>query len=469
MRVGWKTSRLMFLVLVLGVLTFTIYQYQVAKEEQSIEKTKGLIFPEIQGKEGQIQEIVLESLKEKIHLLRKDQQWRLLSPIKDLADEGSTYDWLEDLFSKKVKVIKKGSGIDWKGYGLSAKSRSLSVTDKAGKVFSLNISYYSAFDGSFFIRKGENLLLGDTSWAFLMDKKFSSFRSYKLLNIAGHPIALSYQSSSFALALEWKNYKWKWKGKPSFPLSQSALESYWSALSTIQLDRENIQLLSEKQKRKNKLLKPFVQLNLKFKGDKEWTLHLSPKIKNRHYALIATRNYIFMLQLHQASRVIQNSMSFRDHSVPFSFQKDQVANIEIKGEHATSQFKKKENEWARVNSKKKQSSDSEQVKKILSRLSRLTAKEYFGNQSFPTKLELLLKDKKDNILLDLKFSASFQLDKKVSLNKPLMGNKMIYVKSSVTNEVVGIASKDFEKLLLTQMLEEKNKSEKTDSKKPSSN
>ena len=475
---GIWLRRLIYLIVVVGTASFAFYQYKYSQEQEEKEEKKDLVFSSLEP--NQVQSIFIQKAAGDIHLTRIANGWNMESPIKDMADRDLTGDWLSSLFSEKTRVIKE-EGVDWAEYGLDQNTKSIEITIKSNEKLKLNISNYSAFDGSFYIKKEEKLLLGGTAWASLTSKEGDYFRSYKLLNIGKkHPKSLSYQSKAFSASLNWENNKWEWEKENSlFPLFQSELESYWSSLSNINFERDTYPNIKKYREEFN-LHNPAIELQLEFKENKKWSIKISSEIKGKFYALPSTRNYIFILNKEERNNLLLTSKKIRDHRHSFQFKKDQVHFVELKGYGLEVEVKKEEKEWKLLHGeinekimdkimpksvviknekdqkknedKKEESTDKDkdknaqkklkesELQNILNRIRTLYAREYFDSEKSFTKTALLvLKNKDKNILLNLEFSDPFEwvADKK---NKHFRDEKikMIYVKSSAGKEVMAI-------------------------------
>ena len=208
-----------FFILVIGTAYFAWYQYQQAEQQKQAEAKKDLIFSD--WKIQEVQEIQIQSGKaeKNTHLIRApNSQWHLQTPLKDLASASVVLEWIESVLAEKGTILKlrkseentsTDSVINWSEYGLADNVRTIELKSKS-KNMRLLISHYSAFDGSFFIRKGEQLLLGSKAWAQLSEKPIDLFRSYQLLNIPEHPLSLIYKSKNFRFHLNWEQHDWKW-------------------------------------------------------------------------------------------------------------------------------------------------------------------------------------------------------------------------------------------------------------------
>ena len=420
--------------MVVSVAGFAFYQHKKSEKEKITEEKEALVFSELQPSE--VQSISISQEEGSIYLIRKEQGWWMESPVKDLADTELVETWLDTLFTEKIKIIKE-EGVDWTKYDLQDPIRFLEISLKSNEKFKLSISKYSAFDGSFYIRRGEQLLLGETSWAGIARKEEKDFRSYKLINIDLHPISIRYTSKPFLAHLLWHNRSWKWKEQnktDTFPLSKPHLESYWSSLSNIYFGKE-VYPNTEQLRKKYKLVSPDVQLQMEFEKNKKWSVRVSPEIDEKFYALISTRDYIFVLNKDQREKMLLTEKKIRDHSQPFLFKEDQVQLIEIKGYGVDIQAKKNQQKWELISSKDKKEVNIKDLDKVLRGIRTLSADEYFDKKkSFKPVAHLILKNKEGNTLLKLESSNPFKSKKEDDTRQ----NEMVYIKSNLSQDLMAL-------------------------------
>ena len=143
-----------------------------------------------------------------------------------------------------------------------------------------------------------------------------------------------------------EKYKWKWKGEgePAFPLSHSDLESYWTVITNVNFERK-VYPDTESLRKKLKLLPPDIEMELKFKENKSWSIKISPEMDGQFYALVSGRNYIFTLKKEQRDKILLTEKKVRDHRQPFQFKKDQAAFMDLKGYGLNIQLKKEKEKW----------------------------------------------------------------------------------------------------------------------------
>ncbi len=317
-------GQLLFAIITASTVVIAWYQYeQSQKEIQSAEK-KDLIFPEWNNQVAD--KIHIRYGKKTIQLVRGEHSlWRLLSPLKDIADGSAVAKWLDQVFSEKAKILNENSSsahppsIDWSEYGLSSsnKTREIKITSQSQAKFRLLISDYSAFDGRFFLKKTtdrlSHLLLGSTAWAGLTQKTTDYFRSYRLLNITQRPLSIEYQSKKFKAHFKREKNTWKWANNnpKKFPLSQSELEGYVIDLTTAKFKKTNIYPNNLTYRKKYKLFKPTIQIRLNFNKEPltennnpfVWHAKLFKKGK-QYYVLVSTRNYIFTLKSEDVEKIL---------------------------------------------------------------------------------------------------------------------------------------------------------------------
>ncbi len=463
---------LIYFIIVVSTSGFAFYQYKKSKTEKLVKEKENLVFPSLEP--SQVQAVSIQKGNVDIRMFRQDGGWRMSSPVTDIADGDLVGDWLESLFSETVRVIKS-AGANWEEYGLDQDLSFVEITTVSDKKVSLNISRYSAFDGSFYIRKGSALLLGGTSWASLVEKKRDYFRSYKLFNIAEHPLTLNYNSKSFKAHLKWDNHGWQWETENSvFPLSHSQLESYWSSLSNISF--EKVPYPDTKSFRaKFKLSEPAFEIRMEFKNNKSWSVKISPEIDGKVYALVSTRNHIFILRPDQKERILLTEQKIRDHRQPFQFNKNQVQAVELNGYGLNIHVKKEKNQWkllksevdhdkvntmiksagsletkaAKPEQRKKWILDTEELEIVLNKITVLFAKQYFGKEkSFEKTAHLILKDKEEKEILKLELSDPFEF----KTEKKDEDWQKIYVKSSLGQETMALNFQDMKSVFSSDLL-----------------
>ena len=454
-------SKLYFFIFVLAVSGFAFYTYRSSIQEQKDKQEQEKAFPLVE--KSQIQEIrILDSVNGSIQLVQRDLIWQLEGAVKDIADTDRVSEWLGDVLDEKV-VSMEVEKPDWSEYELDKNYKSIELKSESDQTWKVDVSSYSAFDGKFFLRRGEELLLGETEWASLINKKEKFFRSYKLINTKARAQKINYQSKKHQIHLEMEDYDWKWAedSKHRFPLSQSFIDNYWSAVSRLRLnDNADIFPQTKSLQEQYKLLKPDIQLDVEFEENSKLSLKLSSKIKDKFYASVSDRNYIFALNEDEAGRILLTPEDFRDDEYPFRFEVDSVHFMELRGNDVNLNLKKDQNQWV-LNQNSELELNKEESNQLLRRILDLSAKKYFGNRPFAKKSHLSLKDENNKEILLLEFGDSFELKEGTEELE-----KMVYVKSSKGIEIMAIELNSFQKIFSSDLLKEKKQDGAITDKKP---
>ena len=457
---------LVYLSFVAGTALFAFFEYRQSQQEQKEKATRELIFPHLKPKE--IQSIILKdekAEKKPISLFRERRRWKINSPVQDIADRDIIGDWLKTLLAEKVQIIKKGEN-HWAEYGLDKDVKTIEITTIYGKKLKINISYYSAFDGRFYIQKEGDLLLGDRGWASLTSKEGDDFRSYKIINELEHPSFIEYRSSSFLAHLKWENNHWQWANKEgqelarrpgSFPLAQSELSAYWSSFKNMSFEKKQVlgQGVALGDSPASKAGKPIAEFRIGFlkgaalestsstsnKADKQpedankisissneeeaeesqkdsshldvLEIKIRPDldIKGQLYVSVSDREGLFILSKEKGKELFLTEQKIRDHSYPFQFEKARVAFVDIRGYGADIQFEKKKAEY-KTRAENKVSINQDKLEEILSQIPYLSAEKYFKeNKAFKPIAHIVLKGKEGDSLLRLDFSEPFDFDR----------------------------------------------------------
>ena len=463
----------LFTLIVLAMACFAWYEWRQSEVEKQKDKKQAHVFPD--GNIQAVREIHIQGSEKtpKIHLIKaKDTLWYLKSPLQDMADAEAVTEWLQNVFAEKATPLKPTASpqssqpINWSEYGLSDAPRSIHLQSETAtkKLF---ISQYSAYDGSFFLKKNKKLLLGSTAWAGITEHPADLLRSYKLLNIPARPLSIKYNSKTFQVQLNWEQNTWKRVQtsalKKPFPISQPELESYWQGFSKIEFQKENIYNKTSKNIKKYRLHKPFLQIQLSFKKPyKEWMVGFSKKNKSI-YVSLSNRDYIFTLKQSDMEKVFLTEKKIRDHHQPFHFNPNQVGWIELKSINFHLQFKRDNTRWVLVtrpeeNNKKSskninektllQALSKERASITLNRILDLSAEEYiYPVKNFKPESILILSNKEKNPLLTLQFSKIFKKD----------GAEVLYAQSNKEESTMLLSAKDFKEIFFPKPKDKKNK------------
>ncbi len=446
---------LFFYTFVLCVAGFALYTYKSSLQKTETKNRERKVFPHLVPSEVtsvNLYRFSVEKDREEVkkevifHLEKENNFWAVdFKGVKDIADTEQVTEWLGGLKEEEVSLIphpsfeeEEGEKINWREY-LGSAYRSLHIQTGGKKTMQVDVSDLSAFDGRFFLRKQDRLFLGNLSWAQLLGKPFSYFRSYKLILNTQRPKALRFfLEGGKTLALSQSRFVWKWDKNhpPLFPLSSDSVEEYWLSLSQLKIHKEAKTFPDTPDFRKKRgLLKPYIRLDIVFpEEEKPQSLYLSSKGKEGFYVLSSDRKYIFSLTENEAQKVLPDLKNFRDHRHPFKIPYQKVHFLHLKTETENLNIKKRENTWELASEEDKtpggenKKLNQKSVTGLLEQVKNLSAEEYF-DKTFEVSSVLTFKDKEEKPLLKLEFSPPFTNKEKI---------RYFYVKSSLGQEVMSV-------------------------------
>lgn len=158
------------LTVILGFWTFRSFK--------KYQKHVGLAENEIRLVEIPLEQIIGFSIKSKtetIELAKNGTAWRILQPVNDEANEDTVAQFLSELTAIKVQSL---DDTDWKKYGLDD-ATDLEVRG-GGQSESFLVATKYAFDGSYYIRRGSELLYSDRSVIHFAERPARLFRSHSM-------------------------------------------------------------------------------------------------------------------------------------------------------------------------------------------------------------------------------------------------------------------------------------------------
>ena len=396
-------KHLFFFLLVSAFGGYAWYDYYRSAEKTKEEEERArLLSQNIED----VQEIQLLTDGKSIVLKKKDPQWMMESPIQDFADSAAIASWFNQLKGEKVQNITPKGDVQWEEYHLDDKASKVSLSLKSNEKITFSVSWRPSFDDKYFIRKGDALLMGDNSFkAAVNEKTPDSFRSLSALHTAGHPMGLIYKGKE-KFSFTWSDYRWSFKKGSPFPLNTSRLDKFWSDLSALKA-LEIAGPVTEDHLKKYGLSQPEATIHLKFR---EQNIQIRVNAVKGDTAFIHTsdRKYILECSQNQAEKLILSQKVLRDHATPFKYKKEEVSLFELKGEtYAYTVKKNPEGMWESTETEGKKI-NSEEIKTILNRISKLRGEKYDSRPLWWPKMSLTLKNDKGEAILDLKAGQPFK-------------------------------------------------------------
>lgn len=429
----WPGKLAAFLLVVAGG-GYALYDYyrssEKAKEE---EKNVRFLSQEIED----IRKIRIITQGKSITLIKKKQSWKMTSPVQDYANSEAITSWFNQLKEKKVQNITPKE-VKWEEYSLDEKATRVTLTLKSGEKILFSVSWKPSFDEKYFIRKGDALLMGDSSFKTSVNEKAPvSFRSLNALHTVGHPIELNYKGKD-RFSFTWSDYKWAFKKNEPFPLNASRLSGFWSELNSFKA-LEIVGPATEDNLKKYGLNKPAATIRLKFRNQSV-EIKVSASKGNTAFIRTSDRKYILECSKTQADKLILSEKILRDHIAPFKYNKENVSLLELKGDtHSYTAKKNPKGKWVSAdtsNEVKGKKINSKTINTLLNSISKLKGEQYSSLPVWLPNLYVTLKDDKGETLFSLKAGQPFKDSE----------TKMLWVQTSLSKDKVAIPKSALDKI-----------------------
>ena len=328
-------------VLILSAGAFALYKQRSHQKEEAQKEKKLLFLPEAEL-EGLKAVRIYKTKEEALSIIKKEKDWFLVEPIADLASLTELSRWFNEISRQKVKKLELDNNLGWETDYLD-QYPFVELDFKSGESLSFSVSSKSSFDGRWFVKKGDQIFLAESSFASeVNNKNLDDFRSKKILASLNHASRIEFKAEQ-SFALNWKDHHWFLEGakETALPLDQERLNAFWTDLTVMEADSI---LESVKSIKKYKLDRPAVTLNL-FYGDREYTLKLSSVQKDKLYAVISHRDYIFEISKDKLDKIQLSKEKIYNHNFPFDYDTALAEQIEIKNESGHIKIKKRKDKW----------------------------------------------------------------------------------------------------------------------------
>ena len=356
-------------VAIAAVLGLAVFTYRDFKNSKSESEGKEQALQVIQIPRDQVTKIEIIKRDSKLALEKspeknKDDKWRIIEPIQDLADQQAVTTFLLTFGNEKSQaVVAEGADIDLKAFGLTDPVARLKVTGSGGKTQELKIGSVRAYDSNLYAQsEGENkILLVSSSWDTHLAKlpkdfrdkhllrqelKISDFKRIQLKSAGTGEFELVKNGETWTVA----------KGGPAFPVLTEKVTFYLDAVKGVRaqdfaegekassLVKSAFELKLFTDKREPVLVARFSKPEEKKKEDHghQHGQGAPPTVKasSSEYSevLILTQSMLETLQ--------KPPENFYDKRLPFKFESNEVGRVEVNAKELKGAFVKKGETWA---------------------------------------------------------------------------------------------------------------------------
>ena len=385
----------------LFVLAFgglALYEYYQFQKEREKEEEQSLFLPHAQFHE--LKDIQINQAGKKLSAVKKEQKWRLIKPVEDELDEPELSRWFDSIKKQKVQKISI-EAVEWKKYYLDS-SPFVQLGLAGGRQIIFSVSKKSSFDGKYFIKKGEELFIGEGSfYTEINEKNLDDFRNKKIMPSLSHAGQIQFKGK-YNFHLSWKDYQWALKGADpkSLPLDFSRLDGFWTDINSLKA-LSILVAVNSKNLKKYGLNKAQQILHLTY-GNKKHVLKISPFKEDKAFVSISHRDYIFEISKEQADKFILPKKEIYDHNFPFRYKTDAVFQLERQAGKNSFKIKKEGEDWK---SEKGEAVDAKKLEILLDQIKGLRGEAYKKAINKKPLRFFTVKDEKGNLLFELQEAA----------------------------------------------------------------
>lgn len=372
-----------FAVIVAGLVLFTVSDYNKSLKEEE-QKEQDLTLVKITPEETARIELI--SKNNSIVLERTDDNWQLISPVQDRADEQAVQSLLSAMQSEKIEeVVVSGSDVSLPTYGLDKPVNRVKLKASDGREQEVKIGAVKAYDSNLYAQVGneDRVLLVSANWDLHLSKTVRNFRNKLLYRssesapIEKIEIEASERGYPGLISLVKKDDNWVMTrgGFESYPIAKSAVEAYIDQVKAVR----GLDFLEDDKRgssSKYGLNRPSVRV--RFIGEKKKTLFelsLSPLAdeKGNMAAMSSDAPAIFSLYKSVAETLTKTPDHFYDRKYPFQFSPDGITRVTVRTPEIETELVKKDGAWVQAAPSEKSEVDSSAVQSMIEKFGRLEA------------------------------------------------------------------------------------------------
>lgn len=452
-------------IVVIGIAGYTYWDFKKAAA------------PAIEGQEAQTQlftfsndkvtGIKIESATETIEMEKEGDVWTITKPLKDMGESTAIDSFLYLVLAQQGKAFRdeeiSKTTPKWEEFGLAPPGLSLSITSDKGTE-TLQVSSKNAYDGSYYIRHKDQLMLGDQGLAQLANRSSDSFRSRQLwrnpdVEVVRAEAVVNMDNLKSRFKIVRSGDKWTLDPEPEFTVDTEKVANW--LIRVQELDGHDIikDNPSPEDKKNALLLRPSSVVSL-FNKDKdgkmhEWVLAIGQDKAEDVFIKSTERPTIYKVPTSSVAKIRVPLEFFRDGKKPFRFPVDLAHKVEVNINGELHTFIKKGSTWSLDESVTKTDKQLNQDKLValIQKIAGLEAQEFLRastSAGFTPEQRIVIRDGKDEVLLDLQWGKPFISTK--DFNK---GVALTLAKTNLEKEILAIPTAQLQNLIDPKLLEKK--------------
>jgi hypothetical protein len=295
----------------------------------------------------QVNEVIIENDKQKTVIVKTVDGWMLESPIKDLADNFYTDDFVSRAMKDQwLDVAKEGADVEWKVYGLDKPAGKVSFKSQATQeIKTLEVSLKQNFELNSIARlSGDHrVLIVPSSWGTHISRGPQDFRDKRLFRNkigAVDQLEFKFGSRQSSYTLSRQDGNWQNVQNPAWILDQNLVREVLSHLAESRVQEHDIKLNPGK----------FEFSVIASMADKKWQVQGEQLVKIEKALLDKFKSF--------------SLASLRDKKIPFNFDLQLVRKLHIETPVKQIKLSKSANQWTHAEDKINSSAVQELVEDI---------------------------------------------------------------------------------------------------------
>lgn len=390
--------------LLAGYVVYDIRQ-QGAGESLAAGEVRAFSFPR-----DQVTRFSLTREGQTITVVRDGDDWRVKQPLEDDAEETAVDGFLFALEMERLREFRDAdekAAPDWAKYGLDHPGVVVEWTS-AKKTEKLEVSSKNAFDGSFYVRAGDRLLLGRSSLAQSTNRSLGGFRSRRIwrhadAEVTGAEAHFEDHARDFKLSHDARG--WALSPKPKFAIDPERLPKWLDAVEDLTASDFVKDGPTPADLKQYGLDRPRLQVDVDYKvGDEKpgrWTLFVGPERGGDVFFYTSDRAVILKTAAASARKLLVSPEYFRDGRAPFSFDVERAREVRVRVGGADHVIKKGDAAWTLSDAKPGEQVNEAELVEVLTAARALEAVDYPAGPTFKGAPLLEVRDAAGKALLKL--------------------------------------------------------------------
>ncbi|HMN68789.1 MAG TPA: DUF4340 domain-containing protein, partial [Bdellovibrionales bacterium] len=413
-------------------------------------------------KVDEIREVRIVRANEEIELKKENGEWRVTKPIAGQGEGPIIDGFLYSLVSQRLTPFAAPeSKPHWAEYGLDPAPVTI-IVKSAAREERVAVSDKAAFDGSFYVRQGDEILLGDAGMAQLKDRPLSSFRSRRLWREGDAQIAridVTAAGDSYSLTPKGKQ-DWTLTPKPDFPVDPERIERWIAALKELAPADVASEDSSPEVQKQFLLTKPTLEVRMELAGEpkREWRLKIGQDRGEDVFLTTSRAPTVYQTPASAVADIRVPRAFFRESKSAFQFPLEAARRIDIHAGPFNQSFKKGESDWELVDAKDGRELNPETLVQFFQNLSALEAEEFpkVAKGALPKPPQIVIRDDKGAELLTLAWGDEYKPEQPFAADM-----KLRLVRSNRSRDPLGVDKTKLDRLLDPLMVQPKNKNPET--------